>query len=132
MKEKKEHNEYVAFKGEKFTIEWYFDKKGESISLNYLESLDEAEQAKLFGLMKLIGNRGVIQNKTKFRSEGDKIFAFKPQPHRFLCFFFDGRKIIVTNAFHKKTDTLPKKEKDRALKIKTDYEIRVKRGDYYE
>jgi len=128
----KESKEYVAFEGEKFTIEWYFDTKGKSISLEYLESLEDEEQAKLFELMKLIGNIGIIKNKTKFRNEGDKIYAFKPQPHRFLCFFFEGQKIIVTNGFHKKTDKLPKNEKERALKLKNDYETRVKRGDYYE
>lgn len=100
--------------------------------LDYLESLDEKWQAKLFELIKLIGNRGIIKNKTKFRNEGDKIYAFKPQPHRFLCFFFEGKKIIVTNGFHKKTDKLPKNEKERALKIKNDYETRVKRGNYYD
>lgn len=130
--EQKERKEYIVFEGEKFTIEWYFDSRGKSISLDYLESLEEEEQAKLFELMKLIGNAGVIKNKTKFRNEGDKIYAFKPQPHRFLCFFFEGQKIIVTNGFHKKTDKLPKNEKDRALKIKKDYEARVKRGNYYE
>jgi len=124
--------EYIAFAGEEFSIEWYFDYKGESISLDYLESLDDKEQAKLFELIKLIGNTGIIKNKTKFRYEGNKIYAFKPQPHRFLCFFFEGQKIIVTNGFHKKADKLPKSEKDRALKIKNDYETRVKRGDYYE
>ena len=130
--EQKQQHEFVAFEGERFTIEWYFDAKGKSISLEYLESLEDEEQAKLFELMKLIGNAGVIKNKTKFRNEGDKIYAFKPQPHRFLCFFFEGQKIIVANGFHKKTDKLPKNEKERALKIKSDYEMRVKRGDYYE
>lgn len=132
-KEKQEQSyEYIAFEGEKFTIEWYFDSKGKSISLDYLESLEEEEQAKLFQLMKLIGNIGIIKDKTKFRNEGDKIYAFKPQPHRFLCFFFEGQKIIVTNGFHKKTDKLPPNEKEKALKIKNDYELRVKRGNYYE
>jgi phage-related protein len=129
---KTEQREHIAFEGEKFTIEWYFDIRGKSISLEYLESLQDEEQAKLFELMKLIGNTGVIHNKTKFRSEGDKIYAFKPQPHRFLCFFIEGQKIIVTNGFHKKADKLPKNEKERALKMKADYEVRIKRGDYYE
>lgn len=124
--------EYIAFEGEKFTVEWYFDQRGKSISLEYLESLADQEQAKLFQLIKLIGDRGTIVNKTKCRNEGDKIYAFKPQPHRFLCFFFEGSKIIVTNGFHKKSDKLPPNEKERALKIKQDYETRVKRGDYYE
>lgn len=133
MKNKKTKQiDHVAYEGVKFTIEWYFNDKGRSISLDYLESLDVSDQAKLFELMSLIGNTGMIKNQTKFRNEGDKIYAFKPQPHRFLCFFFEGQKIIVTNGFHKKTDKLPKNEKDRALKIKTDYEARVKRGEYYE
>lgn len=132
MKKKELKYEYIAFEGEKFIIEWYFDSKGKSISLEYLESLEDEKQVRLFELMKLIGNTGIIKNKTKFRNEGDKIYAFKPQPHRFLCFFFEGQKIIVTNGFHKKADKLPKNEKEKALKIKADYEMRVKRGDYYE
>ena len=131
-KEQKQSNEYVAFEGKKFLIEWYFDSKGNSIALNYFESLNEDEQIKLLSLFELMGNIGVIKNETKFRNEGDKIYAFKPQPHRFLCFFFTGKKIIVTNAFHKKTDKLPPKEKDKALKIKENYELRISSGDYYE
>ena len=129
---KKLLDQYTAFEGTEFLIEWYFDAKGISGALNYFEALDENEQLKLLDLFRLIGNSGEIKNKTKFRYEGDKIYAFKPQPHRFLCFFFKGRKIIVTNAFHKKIDKLPMNEKDRALKSKEDYELRAKRGDYYE
>jgi phage-related protein len=133
MKNKqKKHKEYIAFEGEKFTIEWYFDSKGKSIALDFLESLKEEEQAKLFELIKLIGNTGIIKNKTKFRNEGDKIYAFKPHPYRFLCFFFARQKIIMTNGFHKKTDKLPSNEKERAMKLKHDYEARIQRGDYYE
>ena len=131
-KEQKKSNEYIAFEGEKFLIEWYFDSKGNSIALDYFESLNEDEQIKLLNLFELMGNIGAIKNETKFRNEGGKIYAFKPQPHRFLCFFFTGQKIIVTNAFHKKTDKLPIKEKDRALKIKENYESRISSGDYYE
>lgn len=48
MKDNKNHlREYVAFEGEKFTIEWYFDSKGKSIALEYLESLDDENQVKL-------------------------------------------------------------------------------------
>lgn len=125
-------DQYTAFEGTEFLIEWYFNTKGNSDALDYFESLDENEQLKLLDLFRLIGNNGEIKNKTKFRYEGDKIYALKPQPHRFLCFFFKGRKIIVTNAFHKKTDKLPMNEKDRALKSKEDYELRANRGDYYE
>ena len=131
-KQKTRKIEYAAFEGSKFTIEWYFDEKGKSIALDYFESLNDDEQMKLLSLFELMGNVGEIKNKTKFRYEADKIYAFKPMPHRFLCFFFTGHKIIVTNAFHKKTDKLPPNEKSRALDIKDKYEARIKRGDYYE
>jgi phage-related protein len=128
----REQKEFIAFKGKEFTIEWYFDSKDKSASLDYFEALDDKNQIKLLQLFELMGNTGQIKNKEKFNNEGDKIYAFKPQPHRFLCFFFTDKKIIVTNAFHKKTDKLPKNEKDKALKIKEDYETKVKRGNYYE
>lgn len=79
-----------------------------------------------------MGDIGRIHNIQKFRHEGDKIYAFKPLPDRFLCFFFAGAKIIITNAFEKKQDKLPPREKERALKYKEDYTDRVKGGTYYE
>ncbi len=124
--------EYIAFAGSQYTVEWYFNNKGNSSALEYFENLTDDEQIKLLGLFQLIGNLGQIKNRTKFNSEGSKIYAFKPQPHRFLCFFFKDSKIIVTNAFHKKTNKLPVNEKDKALKFKKDYELRIQRGDYYE
>lgn len=127
-----QQKEYIAFEGSKFIIEWYFDSKGKSHALDYFEALNDDEQMKLLSLFELMGNIGEIKNKTKFRYEDDKIYAFKPKPHRFLCFFFTGHKIIVTNAFHKKADKLPINEKNRALHIKDDYEARIKRGNYYE
>lgn len=54
--------------------------------------------------------------------EGDNIYAFKPQPDRYLCFFFTGKKIIVTNAFQKKSDKLPPNEKATAIKKMVSYE----------
>lgn len=87
--------------------------------------------AKLAQLFKVMGALGQIRNTTKFRNEGDKIYAFKPQPHRFLCFFTVGRKIIITNGFYKDEDKLPPTEKKRALENMEDYLNRMKRGDYY-
>jgi hypothetical protein len=42
-----------------------------------------------------MGEIGKIRDETKFWNEGDKIYAFKPQPHRFLSFFIEGRKILL-------------------------------------
>ena len=68
----------------------------------------------------------------QFRSEGDKIFAFKPKPNRFLCFFVEDKKIVITNGFTKKQDKLPPTEKKRALSHRADYLDRTKKGSYYD
>jgi hypothetical protein len=124
--------EYVVYSGDSFTIEWYFDNKNKSEALEYYNSLKTSERIQLLKLIKRMGDVGEIKDKTKFRSEGDKIYAFKPQPDRFLCFFNEGKKIIITNGFRKKQPKLPSNEKERALINRESYINRLKSGEYYE
>ena len=95
-------------------------------------TLSAVQQRKALMLFKRIGDFGRISDITKFRNEGDKIFAFKPQPDRFLSFFYVGKKIVVTNGFLKKGQKLPKSEKELSLKFKADFEKRIKKNEYYE
>jgi phage-related protein len=124
--------QYVAYEGEEFTVEWYIDETGRSRALEYFLDQPKDKRRKLLNLFRLIGDFGKIHDKTKFRSEEDGVYAFKPKPDRYLCFFFKGKKIIVTNAFVKKAPKLPQAEKERALKAFQSYERRVKEGSYYE
>jgi phage-related protein len=124
--------DYIAYKGPEFTIEWYYDSNDKSQAEEYLMNLDALMQQKVFYLFKRLGDFGKISDKTKFRNEGDQIFAFKPKTDRFLSFFVKGKKIIVTNAFQKKSNKLPKDEKRKALECRKDYLKRVKEGSYYE
>ena len=125
--------EYVAYQGKKFQIEWFFDTQGNSQALKYAqEKLNNVEKGRLLLLFERIGDLGKINDITKFRNEGDGIYAFKPKPHRFLCFFFEGGKIIITNAFEKRQNKLPKREKIKALASKDEYQERTGKNDYYE
>jgi len=124
--------ERVLYAGAAFTVEWYFDERGHSKVRDYYNELPIARRVKLLKLVRLMAEIGKIIDKTKFRSEGEQIYAFKPQPDRFLCFFFTGRKIIITNAFEKKGKKLPTGEKERALRAKSDFETRIRKGTYYE
>jgi len=123
--------EIVAYEGSSYTIEWYYNEQGESDALDFFNGLDDIDKRKVMMLFKRMGDFGRISDVTKFRNEGDKIFAFKPQPNRFLSFFYTGKKIIVTNAFCKKCQKLPEQEKQRALARKENYELRINRGEYY-
>jgi phage-related protein len=88
---------------------------------DYFLRTTQEQKRKFLILIKRMGDFGKIFDKTKFRNEGDGIYAFKPQPNRFLSFFTRDKKIIVANAFCKKTDKLPRNEKDLALKLMQDY-----------
>ena len=124
--------EFIAYEGDSLTVEWFYDEYGKSDSLDYFESLSNAQKRKVLMLFKRIGDFGKISDITKFRNEGDKVFAFKPQPDRFLSFFYVGKKVVVTNAFRKKSQKLPEKEKHLALQRMSNYDSRVKSGDYYD
>ena len=124
--------EYIVFQGKEFTIEWYYNSSGNSQAKEYFDSLDRDRKIEAFKLFKAMADIGKILNIQKFRNEGDKIYAFKPKPDRFLCFFFSGKKIVITNAFVKKQDKLPPNEKKKAQAYQADYESRIKKGEYYE
>lgn len=124
--------ELIAYSGAYYTIEWYFDRKGYSQSLDFYYSMSNSQKRKLLILFKRIGDFGRISDKTKFRYENDGIYAFKPQPDRFLSFFTNDKKIIITKGFIKKSNKLPQNIKERTINIMKDYLQRVKEGIYYE
>lgn len=110
--------ECVIYEGIFYRVEWYYDEKGYSQAYEYFLETTAKQKRKFLMLAKKIADFGVIYDKTKFRNEGDGIFAFKPQPDRYLCFFFVDKRIIVTNAFRKKVKKLPVRQKEQALGIK--------------
>jgi hypothetical protein len=125
-------NTFIAYRGIVYTIEWYYDERGRSQPYKYYIDLSDMQKRKVLLLFKRIGDFGQINDITKFRYEGNDIFAFKPKPDRFLSFFVKGSKIIVACGFYKNTQKLPQEEKERAIRCRNDYHKRVKEGKYYE
>ncbi|MBF0523397.1 MAG: type II toxin-antitoxin system RelE/ParE family toxin [Candidatus Omnitrophica bacterium] len=66
---------------------------------------------------------GHIYDETKFRIEDrqHKIYCFKPKKERFFCFFFIGRKIIITSGHTKKKQKLDRNELSKAVQIRAEY-----------
>ncbi len=123
---------FIVYDGTEYTLEWYFDKRGKSEAYAYYRELSEDRKNKIFHLFQKMGDTGKIFNKEKFRNEYDQIYAFKSQPDRFFCFFFEGAKVIITNAFEKKMERMPRREKEKAIKAREDYKKRCNVGDYYD
>ena len=114
----------LIYEGEHYILEWYYDEDGYSQAYEYFLETSDVQKRKFLMLAKKMGDFGIIYDKSKFRNEGDSVYAFKPQPDRYLCFFFSGKKIIVTNAYQKKSNKLPKGEKELALKNMAKYKLR--------
>ena len=69
--------QFVAYKGAKFTIEWYYTEDGKLPALEYFNSLNDEDKIKTLDLFKLMASEGKIYNQQKFRNEHDQIYAFK-------------------------------------------------------
>lgn len=82
----------IIYVGDKFTLEWYYDTNGKSAAFDYFMKSTEELQDKFLILVKKMGDFGKIYDITQFRNEGDGVYAFKPQPDRYLSFFTDGKK----------------------------------------
>ena len=47
-----QEKDFIAYQGEHFTIEWYFDPKGSSQSLEFFEAMSNSQKRKLLMLFK--------------------------------------------------------------------------------
>ena len=59
------------------------------------------------------GTNGLYEIRVQFGSDIFRIF----------CFFDEGKLVVLTNGFQKKTQKTPKNEIEMALKIKEEYEF---------
>ena len=104
----------IVYAGRVFTIEWFQNASGESQARDFFKSLSIQDRTKTIALFERIADIGKIYDKAKFRHEEGEIYAFKPQPNRFLSCFWREKRIIILTGFIKKSQKLPKKELKRA------------------
>jgi hypothetical protein len=126
--------ECLAHEHQGWRFEWYVNEEGNSPGAKYYqEELDEDEKDELTALFEFLAEcNGQLKNKEKIRSEGDKLFAFKPKPHRFMAFFVKGKTVIITHGFLKKRDDLPPNGRKKAKAYRRDYTDRNTKGCYYD
>jgi hypothetical protein len=126
--------DYIFYQGEKFQVEFYFTETGKIPAKEYLDSASMEVQVKLATLVKYIAENGKLFDIGKYRQvdANEKIYEFKPKEHRFFSFFYEGGKIIITNAYIKKSNKVSKKDLGKAITMKKEYFARVKGGIYYE
>lgn len=96
-------------------FETFFIKQREKVKAKIiwtLELIQELERIPETYLKHIENTNGLFEIRIQ---QGSDIF-------RIFCFFDDGQLVILMNAFQKKTQKTPKKEIEKALKIKKEYE----------
>ena len=119
----KRHTTKLVYEGSELRIEFYQSASGETPACDWLELQRDRIQQKFAALFAWIGDHGKIWNERKFKhlTGSNQIFEFKADDGRVLCFFFTGRRLILTHGFVKKSDKTPKGEIERAETIKTEF-----------
>jgi phage-related protein len=94
---------------------------------NFFKTLSLKVQKKIIWTLDLIEEQKFI-SETYFKhvENTNGLYEIRVQSandiYRIFCFFDEGKLIIVANGFQKKDQKTPKKEIERALRIKNDYE----------
>jgi len=115
---------FPLYAGQYFSVFFHAETKDSSDVRNYFESCDEATQASLLKLVTRISDTGQLFDEDKFRIEDkkNKIYCFKPRDDRFFSFFFTDRRIIITSGYPKKKQKLDRRELEKAIRIKSQYQ----------
>lgn len=120
---------YISYNIEKenimFQLELYETENGEQPVSDFLDSLDNKMAAKLIGLMDVLEEKGTELRLPYSKSMGEGIFELRCKQGsnitRVLYFFYEGKIIIVTNGFVKKTQKTPPKEIKLAKERREDW-----------
>lgn len=117
------YEDFLIYTGQHYSVYFYAKAKNSSEVHDYFKRCDEVTQASLLFLVKRIADTGRIWDETKFRIEDrvNKIYCFKPKKERFFCFFFIGKKIMITSAYRKRRQKLDKRELRKAIQIRSEY-----------
>ncbi len=102
-------------------FESFYQKQKEKVQEKTIWTFDlieEVENVPEKYLKHLTGTDGLYEIRVQL---GNDIF-------RIFCFFDKGKLVVLMNGFQKKTQKTPKKEIEKALKIKKEYENEKQHG----
>ncbi len=109
-------------------IEFYEKENGEIPVQDFLLSVDKKMRAKAFKEIDLLEEYETSLREPYSKAIRNGIFELRIKVatdiSRVFYFFFDGKKIVLTNGFIKKTQKTPEEEIEKALEYKADYERR--------
>lgn len=115
-----------------WNVEFYKKENGDIPVMDFLLSLEPKMRAKAFLEIELLEKHGANLREPYTKPlKGDKYknlfelrVKFSSDISRIFYFTFKNNTFVLLNGFIKKTDKTPKRELDKAIKYKEDYERR--------
>ncbi len=108
-----------------FTVKPYEKENGEIPVEEFLDDLDIKMRAKMYGLLKVLQDKGNLLREPYSKHIDDGIFElrckFGNNISRVMYFFYFGNEIILTNGFIKKSQKTPKREIKLAKERRKDF-----------
>ena len=111
-------------------IVYYETTKGDVPVKKFIDGLDCKMRARAAQEIALLQEKGNAIRMPFSKPLRNGIFELRIQAasdiSRIFYFFYDGKRIVLTNGFIKKTQQTPVAEIEKALRYKADYERRAK------
>lgn len=108
-----------------FSVEYYVKQDGSCPVEEFILSLDDKMQAKIFRSLELLEEFGNQLREPHSKQLIDGIYELRVKQSsnitRVLYFFYINKKIILTNGFIKKTQNTPERQIDIAKKRRFEY-----------
>jgi len=96
----------------------FFDQQSKKVKAKIIWTLELVEEL-----------QRVPETYLKHIENADGLYEIRVQMggdiFRIFCFFDHGQLVVLANGFQKKTQKTPKKEIEKALKIKSEYELEI-------
>ena len=115
-----------------WNVEFYKKENGDIPGMDFLLSLEPKMRAKAFSEIELLEKHGTNLREPYTKPlKGDKYknlfelrVKFSSDISRIFYFTFKNNTFVLLNGFIKKTEKTPKRELEKAIKYKEDYERR--------
>ena len=111
-----------------YEIVFFTKEDGSQPAREFMDSLSLKMQARLIKIIAMLREYGGQVRMPYSEYLQDGIFQIRAQQEgnisRVLYFFNDGKKVVLTNGFTKKTPKTPPAEIERAKRYKAEYEQR--------
>ena len=97
-----------------WSVYFYRNLRGDSPPLEYINSLEERDRAKVARTIELLEQLGLGIGKPQARHLEGKLWELRPSPHRLIYFAHSGQRFVILHAFQKQTRKTPPREIDIA------------------